>query len=299
MNEVTHREPKQGFIDLADCRLHYLDWGGPGLPTHFLHGNGFCAGTYTPFLKYLLDVLHIIASDVRGHGASTHPSGERIRHWRVFAEDLQAIINRTLHPPVIGMGHSLGAVATYISAAIYPHSFSALVLIDPDIFPRRFLWGIALSKMLGFQGRFPLARSARQRRTRFTNKQSALRRFTAGRGIFKTWSKEFVEAYLECGLLEKDAETALIRCDPELEAQIFESVPINIWSYASKIRCPVLVLRGEHSDTFPMESVRRLEQINANVSTRTIPGTGHFLTMEKPETCARAIIEYLRKIELT
>jgi pimeloyl-ACP methyl ester carboxylesterase len=293
MNAVSEREPEEGFIDVPDGRLHYLDWGGCGFPAHFLHGNGFCAGTYTPFLKYLLDTLHIIASDVRGHGASTHPSGKRIGHWRVFAEDLHAMIVRTAQPPVIGMGHSLGAVTTYIAAAMYPDLFAALILIDPVLPPRRQLFLMALLRRLGLQSRYPLAKKTRQRRSRFKNKQSALKRFAAGHGIFKTWSKDFVEAYLECGLLEKDAETAVLRCDPELEAQIFESVPVDVWSYAPKIRCPVLILRGEHSDTLPAESARRLARIDPHFHTRTVPGTGHFLTMEKPEACAGIILDYV------
>jgi pimeloyl-ACP methyl ester carboxylesterase len=299
MNAVAEREPEEGFIDVPDGRLHYLDWGGCGFPAHFLHGNGFCAGTYSPFLKYLLEDLHIIASDVRGHGGSTHPSGRRIRHWRVFAEDLHAMIVHTSQPPVIGMGHSLGAVTTCISAATHPDLFAALVLIDPVLPPKRQLFLMDLLRRLGLQGRFPLAKNARQRRSRFRNKQSALKRFAAGHGIFKTWSRDFVEAYLECGLLEKDAETAVLRCDPELEAQIFESVPVDVWSYAAKIRCPVLVLRGEHSDPLPMESARRLARINSHCHTTTVPGTGHFLPMEKPEACARAILDFIEQQALS
>lgn len=295
MNKIIDREPAEGYVDFPNVRLHYLDWGGHGFPTHFMHGNGFCAGTYAPFLINLVDDLHIIASDARGHGASTHPTGERIRHWRIFADDVQQIINRIFNTPVIGMGHSLGAVSTYISAALYPHLFKTLILIDPVIFPKSQLLKIALAKRAGLRGRFPLARTARLRQKKFMSKKSALQRFTAGHGIFKTWPKKFVEAYLECGLLVKDEETALLRCDPELEAQIFESVPVDVWSYAGKIKCPALILRGEHSDTLSKETTRRLEQINSNFETLTVSGTGHFLTMEKPEACARVIHEYIKK----
>ncbi|HHP7234729.1 MAG TPA: alpha/beta fold hydrolase [Desulfobacterales bacterium] len=296
MNAIREREPAEGFIEIEDSRLHYLDWGGCGHPAHFLHGNGFCAGTYTPFLKFLFHELHVVASDLRGHGASTHAGGERIGHWRIFAEDVQKIIGATLPPPVVGMGHSLGAVSTYMAAALYPQLFAAVVLIDPVIFPKTMLWKIALARWLGLRRWFPPARAARRRRAQFQDKQGALQRFTNGRGIFKTWSKQFVEAYLECGLLEKDEKTAVLRCDPELEAQIFEAVPLDVWSYAVGIRCPVLVLRGEHSDAIGVESARRLERINAHFQTRTVAGTGHFLTMEKPERCAAEILDFIRKI---
>jgi pimeloyl-ACP methyl ester carboxylesterase len=293
-------EPAERFLELPDGRIHYLDWGGDGLPAHFLHGNGFCAGTYTPFIRYLVDHLHILASDVRGHGRSDEHQVERIRHWDIFAEDLKIFIERKMSPPVIGMGHSLGAVTTYIAAAKNPHLFRGIVLIDPVVLPRRLLWLITAVKILGLGGKIPLAKTARRRRRTFKGKQEALRLFTAGRGIFKSWSKEFVHAYLECGLLEKDEKTAVLKCDPELEAQIFESIPLNVWRYAKKIKCPVLAIRGELSDTFFADAARRLGRIIADYELQTMPRSGHFPPMERPHECAKIILDFIeRKIKPT
>jgi len=293
-------EPTEQFLELPDGRIHYLDWGGDGLPAHFLHGNGFCAGTYTPFIRYLVDDLHILASDVRGHGGSDQPRVERVRHWDIFAEDLKILIEQKMSSPVIGIGHSLGAVTTYMAAAKYPHLFGGIVLIDPVILPRRLLWLLAALKFLGLGGTLPLAKMARRRRRIFKSKQEALRLFAAGRGIFKNWSKEFVQAYLECGLLEKDEKTAVLKCDPELEAQIFESIPLKVWRYAKKIKCPVMAIRGELSDTFFADAAQRLGDIIADYELQTIPDTGHFPPMEKPQESARLILDFVhRKLKST
>jgi pimeloyl-ACP methyl ester carboxylesterase len=295
MSYPEHIEPAEGFVESAGARIHYLDYGGTGPSAHLLHGNGFCAGTYAPFIKYLVGNLHVMASDVRGHGDSVQPQFHRIRHWKLFSDDLRTLIEHTMSAPVIGIGHSLGAVTTYIAAASYPELFSVLILIDPVILPRRLLWGMAVAKLFGMTGRIPLARRARKRRKIFRGKQEALRIFTAGRGIFKTWSPEFVEAYLECGLLEKDEQTAVLKCDPELEAQIFESVPIDVWSYARKVACPVLALRGQHSDTFLIDAADRMAKMMRDFELVTVADTGHFLPMEKPAECARAILEFVRQ----
>jgi pimeloyl-ACP methyl ester carboxylesterase len=290
-------EPTEHYLNLPDGRIHYLDWGGNGLPAHFLHGNGFCAGTYTPFIRYLVDELHILASDVRGHGGSDQPGVDRIRHWDIFAEDLKNLIEQKMSAPVVGIGHSLGAVATYIAAAQYPHLFNAVILIEPVILPYRLLWFLAVLKLLGLRGILPLAKMARRRRRQFKSKQEALKLFAAGRGIFKNWSKEFVDAYLECGLLEKDEKTAVLNCDPELEAQIFESIPLNVWRYAKKVRCPVLTIRGELSDIFHADAARRLGDIIADYELQTISRSGHFPSMEKPQECANRIIDFVdRKV---
>ena len=288
-------EPAERFLERPEGRIHYLDWGGDGLQAHFLHGNGFCAGTYTPFIQYLVDDLHILASDVRGHGSSDQPMVERVRHWDIFAEDLKILIEQKMSPPVIGIGHSLGAVTTYIAAAQYPHLFSGIVLIDPVILPRRLLWLIAVLNLLGLRGIIPLAKMARRRRRVFKGKQEALRLFAAGRGIFKNWSKEFVHAYLECGLLEKDEKTAILICDPELEAQIFESIPLNVWRYAKRVKCPMLAIRGELSDIFFADAAERLKGIISDYELQTIPHSGHFPPMEKPQESANLILDFIRR----
>jgi pimeloyl-ACP methyl ester carboxylesterase len=100
-----------------------------------------------------------------------------------------------MSPPIIGLGHSLGAVTTYIAAATYPRLFSCIILLDPPIFVRRMLWLLAGMKWLGLGGSIPLARTARRRKKTFQSKKEALKRFAAGRGIFKSWSREFIEAY--------------------------------------------------------------------------------------------------------
>ena len=295
MEPAAQIEPRERFLETPDGNLHYLDWRGSGPGVHFLHGNGFCAGTYAPFIDLLISEFHIIASDVRGHGGSDQLIMEPIRNWTIFAEDLKLCIEQTMTPPVIGMGHSLGAVTTCIAAAKYPHLFSGIVLLDPVILPRRLHWLMAGARRLGLAGKIPPARIARRRRRNFRGKKEALKLFTAGRGIFKTWSKEFIHAYLECGLLEKDSQTAVLKCDPELEAQIFESVPAGVWGCVKKISCPVLAIRGELSDIFMADSARRLKKVIADYELITLPDSGHFVPMEKPQQCARIILEFVRR----
>lgn len=285
--------PVDGFIRIPGGKTHYLDWDGSGPDAHILHANGFCAGTYHPFVKYLTRDLRIIGTDIRGHGDSARYDTGRITHWRLFADDLKLFIENKMRPPVIGIGHSLGAVTTFMAAADYPGLFSGIVLIDPVILPRRMLFVLSLLRLTGLLGWFPLARGARRRKRVFEGKADVQNRFGAGRGIFKTWSREFIDAYLECGFLEKDEKTAILKCEPELEAQIFESAPRDAWSYAPRIQCPVLAIRGETSDTFYPDAARNLGHYIPDYTLVTIPGTGHFVPMENPAACAAEILGFL------
>ena len=288
----TEKIPIDGYHDVADARLHYLDWGGCGIPAHLLHANGFCAGTYGPFVRHLTEHYRMIASDVRGHGDSTRFETQRIRHRKVFAADLASVVREALPIPVLGIGHSLGAVATLIAAVRYPSLFAGIVLIEPPILPPLILWIISLMKLCGLRSRIPLARGARRRVQTFQNKRAAFDRFASGRGIFKQWSPEFIDAYLQCGLLEQDDRTSILKCDPELEAQIFESIPTDIWRYARKVSCPVLLIRGAASDTLLPGAAQRLSRKIPNCRLEVIESTGHFPPMEKPSLCANIIVNF-------
>ncbi|MCP4623469.1 MAG: hypothetical protein GY850_08030 [bacterium] len=85
MNAPEYIEPIEKNLDTPDGNIHYLDWGGDGIQVHMLHANGFCAGTYSPFIKHLTDGLHIFASDLRGHGDSAQPNLKRVDNWHIFA----------------------------------------------------------------------------------------------------------------------------------------------------------------------------------------------------------------------
>ena len=184
-------------------------------------------------------------------------------------------------------------MATAICAAENPRLFSALVLIDPVFLTPRRLRGLALLRRLGLENLLPLVRGARRRRRRFKSKTEALKRFTSGRGIFKTWSQEFVRAYLECGLLVKDPQTAVLTCDPELEAQIFASVPLDIWEYVARIKCPFRAIRGAKSEVFTGLAAKRLADTFVNCQVITLNECGHFPPMEKPAETAAAILNFL------
>ncbi|MEJ2639502.1 MAG: alpha/beta hydrolase [Desulfosarcinaceae bacterium] len=280
---------------MADARLHYLDWGGCGTPAHLMHANGFCAGTYAPFVRYLIDFFKMVASDVRGHGDSLTYHTSRIRHWQMFANDLCAVVSATLPSPVVGIGHSLGAVATMMAAVERPEMFAAIVLIEPPILPYRTIWLLRVMRWFGLEGLIPLAKGARRRRQVFKSKQAALARFTASRGIFKQWSPEFIDAYLECGLLEKDARSAVLKCDPELEAQIYESNPTDIWRMVAGIACPTLIIRGAQSDILREDTAQRLQRLIPDARLYTITGSGHFPPMERPRRCAHIIRQFVHQ----
>ncbi|MBU1170190.1 MAG: alpha/beta hydrolase [Proteobacteria bacterium] len=286
-------EYKDLFTDTPTKRIHSIACGHGDHPLHFLHANGFCAGVYLPFLAHFQKDCRMIATDIPGHGDSDHHGYARIEHWNIFVDDVKEALVRHMSPPVIGVGHSLGAVVTLLTAAQYPELFSHIVLIDPVIFTRSRLALVYLLKKAGLIHRIPLAQGARRRKREFTSKEEAYRRFSSGRGLFASWPHTFIKAYCQHGLSGMDQGSARLKCDPETEAQIYESILMDIWDYPGKITCPTLVIRGEDSTTFTDSACRRLCSKISGAKSVSIKHAGHFVAMEKAGECHNHILNFI------
>ena len=98
--------------------------------------------------------------------------------------------------------------------------------------------------------------------------------------------------------LSEDERGISLKCDPELEAQIFESVPLNIWSFAKRICCLVLAVKCASSDAFVSSAARRLKTMIQDFELVEIPQSGHFVPMEQPQACACEIIAFLNRLSI-
>src|SRR5262249_33213350 len=76
------------FLDVAGCRIHYVDEGG-GPPLLLLHGNPTYSFLYREIIRRLSGRFRCIALDYPGFGLSTAPAGYDFRpatHARVLEE---------------------------------------------------------------------------------------------------------------------------------------------------------------------------------------------------------------------
>ncbi len=155
---------KGNFINTAQEFFHYHALGESENQIHFCHGNSLSAGTYLPFLEKLSSHdLKIYATDIRGHGFSTKKNTARIKSWDIFIKDLEQIVSAITNSPVIGIGHSIGGYFTYAAAALFPHLFPKIVLLDPVIFPMKIVWLSALFRKIGLAGNLPLSKRTRSK----------------------------------------------------------------------------------------------------------------------------------------
>jgi pimeloyl-ACP methyl ester carboxylesterase len=63
--------------------------------------------------------------------------------------------------------------------------------------------------------------------------------------------------------------------DPELPLGPNYLSGIDLWSVWQELRCPVLVLRGEHSDVLSRETLARMRALKPDTEVLELPGIGH------------------------
>jgi pimeloyl-ACP methyl ester carboxylesterase len=261
-----------------------VDNGQPVI--HFLSGNGFCGGVYWPFLQKFLPQYGLFLHDIEGHGESDAPA--RFSGTQALAErTVQVIEDRGLGKGagLVGMGHSRGAAMTLKIAADNPGLFKALVLLDPIILPTPVWLGWRAASILGFNS---MANDTRKRRTAWPSRDDAFAHLK-GRGIFKGWQDEAVACFVDYAMKAQEGQWVL-RCPPELEAQIYEH-PVYPWPSFRKAQLPILFLHGDRSyEFFPWAA--RVAGRHPQVTVATAPGR-HCFMLEHPEDAHLAVTRFL------
>jgi pimeloyl-ACP methyl ester carboxylesterase len=112
-------------------REDVVDFGGQGPPIVLLHGLMGRATTWWSVARWLTAYGHVVALDARGHGRLA-----RRGSWRTeeFVEDIAELVSELDEGPAVLIGHSMGGLHAWATAAAYPASVRAVVVEDmaPD-----------------------------------------------------------------------------------------------------------------------------------------------------------------------
>lgn len=271
--------------------IPYLDWGGHGPPAHFAHANGFPPGTYNAFIALLTPHFHILGMECRALWGNEDPA--RFRHWRELGEDLARFLTEMDLRGIVGIGHSLGAVTSLFCAVSHPELFRALVLIDPVILPPHWAPILALAKILHLNRKARLPAGARRRRMEWPNREVLFRAYRAV-PVFTHWQDVFLRDYIASGTSEQPSGSVHLRYPREWEARIFETVPPDVWFDIPRLHLPLLVLRGQYSNTYKKSAMRWMQWLLPHGVFKEIKGADHFVPMCKPEETAAAICAFIQ-----
>jgi pimeloyl-ACP methyl ester carboxylesterase len=158
-----------------------------------------------------------------------------------------------------------------------PGRFSALVLVEPIIFPPPY-------KRMEYE----MVNAAEKRRTDFESREAARANFVS-KEPFTTWHPDALDGYIECGLVDT-TNGCTLSCRPEDEAEIYRGAGLHaVWDRLGEVAPPTLIMAGEKSDTHSQHFVQSMAARMRRAGFEIVPGTGHFLPMEKPDLVARRV----------
>jgi len=151
--------------------LHLDDWGGTGPVLHLAHANGFPPGSYRKLIELLKPRYHVFTLRSRSLVPGTDPRA--LRDWEDLADDLAGALRARGLEGVVGVGHSMGGVATLLASVKHPGLFRAVVALDPVLFTGTRLLAIQALTLLGMRSRIPPASLARRRRETWGSREEA------------------------------------------------------------------------------------------------------------------------------
>lgn len=278
--EVRSRPGAGGTV----ATIEAWDAGEPAPLVHFAHATGMAAGLYATLLERLRPHVNVVASDARGHGATTLPADPAtLRGWGTYADDLDALLARL--PPasrLVLAGHSMGATVSAELAARRA-DVVALVLIEPAFIP--FAVAPAYDRDLWPN---PMAAQAAKRRAVWPSR-AAMRDAYAKRGVFATWSDAALDAYLGSCVRDRPDGGVELACAPAWEAATFTAVSTGLEAALAAWPGPLTLLHATERSTVTADDAADIAR-RPRTEVRAFPGRDHFLPLADPQAMADAVL---------
>lgn len=264
-------------------RLHYLQAGqGDGTPILLLHGYTQTSQMWRPLMPRLAQGRVVIAPDLRGAGGSSKP--DAVYDKKSLAQEVHALVRSLGHRKVRIVGHDIGLMVAYAYAAQYPDEVERIVLMDaflPGVGDWTQVWLLRDLWHFHFHGMVPEALVAGRERTYFEHFWND---FAADpqRSLPEADRRNYAAAYAQPGGMR--AGFAYFKA--------FEQDARDFAGFAqTPLTMPMLVLAGEKaSGQFLITQGRAVAR---EVGGRVIPGAGHWLMEEAPETTMAALQDFL------
>jgi pimeloyl-ACP methyl ester carboxylesterase len=272
--------------------------GNPAGPRIALsHGNGLAIDAYFPFWDLLRPHYDIILFDQRNHGENPL-HGEAGHTWsritRDNAEIFEGIARAFGDKPVAGAFHSLSAVAAAKAVILSGPRWNPLILFDPPVYPRI---GHPLATMEDAH-MDDMAAMARRRPERYSS-PAAFAAQLESRPAFRRWVPGAHDLFARATLKPDPAgEGWILRCPRAFEAAIFQhNVDPTIWPALGNPPVPVFLIgadpevQGQQAPAFLTEALAKDQKLPYAM----IPGTTHFLQIERPAEAFQAMERFLAK----
>jgi len=264
-----------------DAALAVSDARGEGVPVVFVHGFSNDRFVWEDLARALPERFRPIAYDLRGHGDSGWSLDCRY-HLQDHARDLRVVFDALGLTRAAIVGHSMGGNVATLFASQNPERVRALALVDT---------GPALGTDAWRRASGDVSEQAR------------------AYGDVAEYRKLLGLAYplASPATLDRLARSSLVqRCDgrfePKLDPVLLELLGTDeqlretealLWDALAKLRCPVLLARGERSAMLPETVARKMTSVIADALLVQIPNAGHAVMFDNGAALGAALVDFL------
>ena len=283
--------PTSNFFYSQRLKLHYVDWGNHDKPLAILvHGGRDHSRSWDFVALDLRRHFHVVAPDLRGHGDSDWAIGGAYSITDHVLDLGQLISALDPKSPVVLIGHSLGAGVALQRAGVFPAAVRAVVAIEGLGPPGAMVRETPAHERMESWVNDMLALAQRKPREYQTVDQAMLRMREANPHL----SLELAHHLSIYGVRRNENGTFSWKYDNYTRATSPYLFNLNdamqIWS---RIRCPVLLVRGDSSWAGDWERDGRLKAFRTS-ELLTIPDAGHWVHHDKPAEFIAAVHNFLK-----
>ena len=275
-------QPVEGELKLNGLRINYFEWKGRGRrPLVLMHGLRDYAYYWQDCANRLLDDFHVYTFDQRGHGESERAPGGYLV-W-ALAADLAAFVDAVGLERFDLAGLSLGSRCSMAYARDNWQRLGHLVLMD---------MGPQMAKV-----------GARGLKADMTAKADVPPSSFAHEDALAFFGRQWPS--LDEPSLQRLVQNALVQGEDGLYSNRYDRRLADIttkaaipeidylWDSLTRIQCPALVMRGEHSHILDDEISARMVESLPDGRLYVFEDTGHSLPRLRPERFAGVLRSFL------
>lgn len=259
----------------------------------FSHANGFPAGTYRKLFSLLASQVEVRAPDMLGHD----PRFPVNNNWSNLSRELIAFLRTHDDRPVYAVGHSMGAVVSFLAACHEPVRFRGLIMLDPPIISGMPGHVFRLMKWLGRTDAITPAGRSKNRRVHWATREEALADFSRKK-LFDAWDPDCLRDYVDAGTTPANAPGAggvALRYQVASEVAAFRTTPTNLQCRRKKLAVPALIATGTDSEVAMPQHFGPLQRRH-RMAHCVVPG-GHLFPLQYPQETARLLLSQIEAWE--
>jgi pimeloyl-ACP methyl ester carboxylesterase len=277
--------PEDRYVRIKGIRVRYWVGGRGARAVVLIHGVGSYVERWLPTFRVLVRRFRVYALDLPGRGLSDKPVhfSYHVSNLARFVKSFSEAMGLTTQSLV---GSSFGGAVAAHFARLYPESVDRLVLSSSAG------WGRGVTPVLRLVGIPILGELIGTRQTKEATRR-LLRNSVHDPSVV---TEDLVDLHYRMNSQPGawPAFLRLLRANGNILGQspsVFGPLMRELRGFGK----PVLILWGDQDRIIPPAHLRNAMSVLPHAETRVISGSGHFLTIEKPDEYAEAVLHFLEK----